>query len=58
MNEYLELQVNLTLVYRIEVQDEINMQVGKFLKNIKLAGQNKPAGGKIFWKINNCAGGK
>jgi hypothetical protein len=35
-----------TLVYRIDVQVEINVQVGKFLKNIKRAGQNKPAGGK------------
>ena len=26
------------------------MQVGKFLKNIKLAGQNRRAGGKIVFK--------
>ena len=52
-----------TLVYRIDMQDEINVQVGKFLKNIKRAGQNRRAGrkfsgklinmqGEIFWKIN------
>ena len=39
-----------TLVYRIDVQDEINVQVGKFLKNTKHAGQNRRAGGKIFLK--------
>ena len=53
-----------TLVYRIDVQDEINVQVGKFLKNIKRAGQNRRAGrkfsgklinvqGEIFWQIND-----
>ena len=47
-----------TLVYRIDVQYELNMQVEKFLKNIKRAGQNRRAGGKISWKINNRAGGK
>ena len=47
-----------TLVYRIDVQDEINVQVGKFLKNIKRAGQNRRAGGIFFWKINNRTGGK
>ena len=31
----------LTLVYRIDVYDEINVQVEKFLENIKNAGQNK-----------------
>ena len=35
-----------TLVYRIDVQDEINVQVGKFLENIKRAGQNRHAVGK------------
>ena len=29
-----------TLVYRIDVQDEINVQMGKFLTNIKHAGEN------------------
>ena len=29
-----------TLVCRIDVKGEINVQVGKFLKNIKHAGQN------------------
>ena len=47
-----------TLVYRIDVQYEINVQVGKFLKKIKRAGQNRRAGGKKFWKINKRAGGK
>ena len=47
-----------TLVYRIDVQYEINVQVGKFLKNIKRVGQNRRAGGKNFWKINKRAGGK
>ena len=28
-----------TLVYQIDVQNEINLQVGKFLKNNKRAGQ-------------------
>ena len=45
-----------TLVYRIDVQYEINVQVGKFLKNIKRAGQNRRAGGICFWKINKRAG--
>ena len=31
-------------MYRIDVQYEINVQVGKFLKNIKRAGQNRRAG--------------
>ena len=31
-----------TLVYRIEVQDQINVQVEKFLENIKRAGKNRP----------------
>ena len=45
-----------TLVYRIDVQDEINVQVGKFLKNIKRAGQNRRSGGKISLKNIKCAG--
>ena len=44
-----------TLVYRIDVQYEINVQVGKFLKNIKRAGQNRRAGGNFFLKINKRA---
>ena len=32
-------------MYRIDVQAKINVQVGKFLKNIKRAGQNRCAGG-------------
>ena len=44
-----------TLVYRIDVQYEINVQVGKFLKNIKRAGQNRRAGGIFFLKINKRA---
>ena len=44
-----------TLVYRIDVQDEINVQEGKFLKNIKRAGQNRHAGGDFFLKINKRA---
>ena len=46
------------------MQDEINVQVGKFLKNIKRAGQNRRAErkfsgklinvqGEIFWQIND-----
>ena len=31
------------------------MQVGKFLKNNKCAGQNRSAGGEIFLKINKRA---
>ena len=52
-----------TLVYQIDVWDEINVQVGKFLKNIKCAGQNRRAGGKFFLKkikragLNRRAGG-
>ena len=45
-------------MYRIDVQDEINMQVGKFLKNIKRAGQNRRAGGKLSGKSINVQGGK
>ena len=44
-------------MYRIEVQDEINVQVGKFLKNIKCAGQNRRAGGKFSGKSINMQGG-
>ena len=44
-------------MYRIDVQDEINMQVGKFLKNIKRAGQNRRARGKISGKSINVQGG-
>ena len=46
----------ITLVYRIDMQCEINVQVGKFLKNIKCAGQNRRAGGKIFLKNIKRAG--
>ena len=45
-----------TLVYRIDVQEEINVQVGKFLKNIKRAGQNKRAGCNFFSKSINVQG--
>ena len=45
-----------TLVYRIDVQYEINVQVGKFLKNIKRAGQNRRAGRKIYLKNIKRAG--
>ena len=45
-----------TLVYRIDVQDEINVQVGKFLEDIKHAGQNRHAGGKILLKNIKRAG--
>ena len=45
-------------MYRIDVQYEINVQVGKFLKNIKRAGQNRHAGGIFFSKISiNVQGG-
>ena len=46
----------LTLVYRIDVQYKINVQVGKFLKNIKRAGQNRCAGGKLSGKSINVQG--
>ena len=45
----------LTLVYRIDVQDEINVQERKFLRNIKCAGHNRHAGGNYFSKINKHA---
>ena len=41
------VQIRSTLVYQIDVQGKINVQVEKFLKNIKHAGQNKHAGGKF-----------
>ena len=47
----------VTLLHRIKVQDQIYVQAGKFLKNIKSAGQNRRAGGQNFWKINKCAVG-
>ena len=47
-----------TLVYRIDVQYGINVQVGKFLKNIKRAGQNRRSGGKLFGKSINVQGEK
>ena len=45
-------------VYQIDLQDEISVQVGKFLKNIKRAGQNRRAGGKLSGKSINVQGGK
>ena len=47
-----------TLVYRIDMQDEINVQAGKFLKNIKHAGLNRNAWGKFFRKSINVQGEK
>ena len=47
-----------TLVCQIDVQVEINVQVGKFFKDIKCAGHIRHTGGKNFWKINKRAGGK
>ena len=44
-------------MYRIDVQYGINVQVGKFSKNIKRAGQNKRAGGKFSGKSINMQGG-
>ena len=44
-----------TLVCRIDVQGEINMQVGKFLKSIKRVGKNRRAEGNFFLKINKFA---
>ena len=46
-----------TLVYRIEVQDQINVQVAKFLENIKRAGPNRRAGWKFSGKSINVQGG-
>ena len=40
-------------MYRIDVLTEIKVQVEKFLKNNKRAGQNRRAGGKIFSKSIN-----
>ena len=37
-----------TLVYQIDVLDKINVQVGKFLENIKGADQNKAVQWGIF----------
>ena len=45
-------------MYRIDVQYEINVQVGKFSKNIKSAGQNRRAGGKLSGKSINVQGEK
>ena len=45
-----------TLVCRIDVQGKINMQVEKFLKNIKRAGQNRRAGGTFSGKSINVQG--
>ena len=44
-------------MYRIDVQDKINKQVGKFLKNIKCAGQNRRTGGKFSGKSINVQKG-
>jgi hypothetical protein len=38
------------------VQYEINVQVGKFLKNFKRAGQNRRVGGKLSGKSINVQG--
>jgi hypothetical protein len=40
------------------VQVKINVQVGKFFKDIKCARHIRHTGGKNFWKINKRAGGK
>ena len=40
-----------TLVCRMDVQGKINVQVEKFLKNNKRAGQNRRAGGIFVFKI-------
>ena len=45
-----------TLVCRIDVQGQINVQVEKFLKNIKRAGQNRRTGGKFSGKSINMQG--
>ena len=42
-----------TLVYRIEVQAQINVQVGEFLKINKCAVQNKRAGETSCKKLSN-----
>ena len=44
-------------MYRIDVQYEINVQVGKFLQNIKHAGQNRRAGGNFSGKSINVQRG-
>ena len=44
-------------MYRIDVQVNINLQMGKFLENIKHAGQNRRAGGKFSGKSINVQGG-
>ena len=45
------LNIVCTLVYRIDVLDKINVQVGKFFKKFKRVGQNNRSGG------NKSAGG-
>ena len=40
----------------MDVLDEINMQMQKFLKNIKRADQNRAEQGGFFLKINKHAG--
>ena len=57
----MELRANVgqclsTLVCRIDVQGKINVQVEKFLKNIKRAGQNRSAGGTFSGKSINVQG--
>ena len=47
-----------TLVYQIDVQYGINVQVGKVLKYIKRAGQNRRTGGKLSGKSINVQGEK
>ena len=44
-------------MYRIDVWDEINVQVGKFLENIKHAGWNRRAGGKFSERSIHVQGG-
>ena len=41
----------------VDVQGEINVQVGKFLENIKCAGRNRHAGGAFSGKSINVQGG-
>ena len=42
-----------TLVCRIDLQGKINVELEKFLKNIKCAGQNRRAGGNFSPKSIN-----
>ena len=62
LERYCSTNVTYTLVYRIEVQAQIKVQVGEFLKIDKRSVQNKRAGQTSckncqMYRLNRCPEG-